>query len=564
MSIYHNRINSMSIYHNKKYKIRPVLNGGGVCPNKLFLNTFGSCWMDAILTVVLYSDATQDNFQEKLLKFTKCEFSQENTNNIFIPFNIKPENIQQFMELCSVFGKNLKDKFSVSDAPEDMPLTYDSSTVADTFTEKKLTAQQQLILTAEIEPRRRRNSMFHGASCDLSLQKIFNINKRGVSKFRGGHYIDVYITINVLNYLFMTPEKYIQVDIHLSPDYYKWNSITDTDIDNAIGIHIGSGKHALGCFTCSNESKYYDDNYTFLTNLDWKRKLKTMRDTNNWTFDELLKDVPNAKELLDNLGDSKSIENLCIFSLQTNIKFNKFLLTTYHTQTILQFYNVDITDFDFRYDSQIQSKYGEYIFILLFFFPFFDDVNERNLYIYILKKIITNEKLKVRNTDGKTPIDVAKSYKLPPEIIDILENAPDSKPLENTVSAVTENGTIVKPSSAILEMVPTTKSYKLPPEIIDILENAPDSKPLENTVSAVTENGTIVKPSSAILEMVPTTKPLENTVSAVTNTDNITGHIYPTNNTLLAICATDRRCLCMGALCICNKKKEKRWKLVKL
>ena len=256
--------------------------------------------MDSLLTVILYSNATKDIVQTKLDESSQVVYNSDARDNIFIPFNIEERDIEQFIVLCNKFMKYLKKKWEISNLARNHPMhniifnnqSFESVPFKDLPSANSLLSQNS----------RRRARMIYSVSCDLSLQLLTNINKK-IKNYNGGNYVTILITIQLINYLFMNINNYIDISILIPENKdvaYKASIINDS-FAIIFSVHIKKGNfvegHATCVFSCGNSNYYYDDNLSDFIEFDWKTELKRM--INNFKRSEwTLRHFKNGKDYI--------------------------------------------------------------------------------------------------------------------------------------------------------------------------------------------------------------------------------------------------------------------------
>jgi hypothetical protein len=395
------------------------------CPTHLFKNATGQCWMDTILSILLFSDGLREIIIPQINDYRDKQYDPTDPNNIFIPFNIDPSNIYRFINVCNAFIKNLKNRLDINQHQKQVSLP--------TLTREKSGKQSE--------------------KCDTSLQDIFNINRNSEKRSgSGGDYSTYLIVIALFNYLFMRHDQYY-IDII----NYKFNKTVKLDDDNTIdpniirncnGMIVGistykiidgtyNGNHAVGIFECGNKLLYYDDNFqNDLLNVgdicqlsDIIRLMKNINKTRNYIYSQKAEiiqlDVIRLNRKKFEIEEYKKQINISILLSDHNANYviNLFcnenkLITNEFGYTPLQKFIILINNVEIHRITP--DKYIDYIkksidpekkvltmqdnegntplhYALL---------NPKNLTIEIIKELIIKETLNIRNNDRLTPIKI--------------------------------------------------------------------------------------------------------------------------------------------------------------
>jgi ankyrin repeat protein len=281
------------------------------CPTRFFTNDdTGNCWMLSILTILLYTNGLREIIIPQINDYTDKQYSHNDPNNIFIPFNIITEEEKiLFVKLSNKFIKLLQIKIAIN-------------------------KDNKLRKTAANRESRLKVSKKASATCDESLQKIININKKKnrSNDVGGGNYSSYIIVIAIFNYLFMTQEKYIDAtDVIINSDI-KIIDITEETTSLLISFSTSNGNHATSIFKCNDTFFYYDSNLHYSHTF---QEITLLRDI------KLLERYMKTKTEHDGFNYGKyDVYRILLIKLQEN----KFELTNYNKKLniMLLFLNYDV------------------------------------------------------------------------------------------------------------------------------------------------------------------------------------------------------------------------------
>jgi len=293
---------------NRNFKGGEILING--CPNQGFSNIFGTCWNNVIFMAIFLGDKTKNKSQEiikklkdpnnyltieiliknsekKLVKLFPPNFSNNNNNLIEEKFNILMNIIEYLINRIIIYSE---------------------------------TSQEYYINNDE--------------NCEFYLVreyfKLFNYDK--ISD--GGSFIDEYLLLNILSIIFL--DNFISLKIYNKENF---NNILDNEIDNNIGILIGTTGHVSLLYKCNNTLKYCNNEFSRICN-EWPKIIKEYKKLND---DNICIKVPFDEcidfELCNNIEHNyMKLLNISIINYETNLNNfiknnNKMLFDFYITIT---------------------------------------------------------------------------------------------------------------------------------------------------------------------------------------------------------------------------------------